>query len=53
MMPRPSVSDPEFAAYFENIVETSKTRREAMNRLGYKYPNNNLSSPEEAWHSSA
>lgn len=37
-MPRPSVSDPEFAAYFENIVETSKTRREAMNRLGYSTP---------------
>ena len=37
-MPRPPASSPEFAAYFENIVDTSKTRGEAMNRLGYSTP---------------
>jgi hypothetical protein len=32
---RPQASSPEFAPYFENIVKTSKTRGEAMSRLGY------------------
>jgi hypothetical protein len=32
---RPPASSPEFASYFENVVKTSKTRGEAMSRLGY------------------
>jgi hypothetical protein len=33
---RPQVGTPEFAAYFEDIVKTSRTRNEAASRLGYR-----------------
>jgi hypothetical protein len=33
--PRPSARSPEFARYFENVVNTSKTVGEAVHRLGY------------------
>jgi hypothetical protein len=33
---RPLISSPEFAAYFEEVVKTSKTRNEAASRLGYR-----------------
>lgn len=33
--PRPSARGPEFATYFENVVNTSKTVGEAVQRLGY------------------
>jgi len=32
---RPRISSPEFAPYFENRVKTSKSRGEAVRRLGY------------------
>jgi hypothetical protein len=35
---RPPASSPEFAPYFENVVKTSKTREEAVNRMGYANP---------------
>ncbi len=36
-MSRPPDSSPEFAAYFEMVVKTSKTRAEATSRLGYHF----------------
>lgn len=35
---RPPAWSPKFASYFEEIVRTSKTRGEAVNRLGYANP---------------
>ena len=35
---RPPVHSPEFRPYFEMVVRTSKTRGEAVNRLGYATP---------------
>ena len=35
---RPLASSPEFAPYFENVVKTSKSREEAVNRMGYGNP---------------
>ena len=34
-MPRPPFGSPEWLANFKEIVMTSKTREEAMSRLGY------------------
>ncbi len=38
MMSRPPFGSPEWLAYFEMIVRTSKTRGEAVSRLGYANP---------------
>jgi hypothetical protein len=35
---RPPVDSPGFALYFESVVKTSKTRGEAVRRLGYRQP---------------
>ncbi len=37
-MPRPPFGSPEWLPYFEEIVRTSKTTKEAVNRLGYATP---------------
>lgn len=33
---RPSFGSPDWLSYFKEVVETSKTRREVVSRLGYK-----------------
>lgn len=37
-MPRPPFGSPEWLANFEEVVRTSKTTKEAVDRLGYATP---------------